>query len=79
MVFSLAKGGNISRRFRPEETLQTLHDFLFAEHAIEECLLVAMGLQLTDKTKTVLEAKLAPKTRVMVQFEAESSDEEDEE
>merc|ERR1712166_1289981 len=79
VVFSLAKGGNISRRFRPDETLQTLHDFLFAEHAIEECLLVAMGLQLTDKTVTVLEAKLAPKTRVMVQFESESSDEEDEE
>merc|ERR1712166_1097442 len=79
VVFSLAKGGNISRRFRPDETLQTLHDFLFAEHAIEECLLVAMGLQLTDKTVTVLEAELAPKTRVMVQFESESSDEEDEE
>merc|ERR1711865_446603 len=79
VVFSLGAKGNVTRRFRPDESLQLLHDFLWAEHEIEHCELVAMGLQLNDNTKSVRDAKLAPKTRVMVQFETDESSEEDEE
>ena len=54
-------------------------DFLFVETGMEECQLMVTGLgSLTNGSMTIAEAKLAPKSMVMVAT-LEDDDEEDEE
>lgn len=75
IVFRIQGQNPMTRRFRPGETVQDLHDFLFVEKGIEECRFIVMGLgpgALDDRSLTVAAAKLAPKTQIMVSCEAES-------
>ena len=54
-------------------------DFLFVETGVEDCQLMVTGLgPLSDGSMSIADAKLAPKSMVMVSQE-EDSEEEDEE